>query len=130
MGVEDHDERLRDLEKATAVSAETMRSIQVTLNDFKVQIQAFLDKAQLALAIEGRVQRLEEETAELFKKADAAFKLIDAHKTDYASLKAEHGVCMNSRTTGNSWWMDRFGKVVDAGLIGVVVWLLTIYKTH
>lgn len=130
MPPDDQESRLRDLEKATAVSAETMRSIEKTLTDFKMQIQAFLDKAQLALAIEGRVQRLEDETAELFRKADAAFKLIDAHKADYATLKAEHGACMKTQATGNSWWMDRFGKVMDAGLIGLVVWLLTIYKGH
>ena len=127
---EDQETRLRDLERSTAVLAETMRSIQSTLSDIKQQIGSFLDKAQLALAVEARVEGLEKSVAELFRKSDAAFKSIDAHKSEYASLKAEHGVCMQAKKTESSWWKDRLGRVLDAGAIALVIWFLAIYKSH
>lgn len=130
MPPEDHELRLRDLEKSTAVLSETMRAIQGTLTDIKTQISAFLDKAQLSLAMEGRVERLEDETAELFRKSDATFKLLDSHKGEFASLKAQHEVCMRQENTGSAWWKERIGRFLDAGIIAVVLWLLMIYKGH
>lgn len=127
---EEFDTRLRELEISAAASGETMRSIQGTLTDIKQQIQGFLEKAHLALAVEGRVERAEEAITELFRKADATFKIIDSHKADYATLKAECALCMKKHSTENSWWKDRAGRIFDAGLIAAVVWLLTIYKGH
>ena len=128
MPEDDQDKRLRDLEKLTAVMGETMKTIQTTLTDIKGQIQGFLDKASLALAIEARVEHLEGETTELFRKADAAFKSIDSHKQEFATLKAEHAVCRQAQPA--SWWKERLGRFLDAGLIGVVVWLLMLFKAH
>lgn len=127
---EDQEARLRELERNTAILGETMKGFQATLIDIRQQIQGFLEKAQVAIAIESRVDRVEEDAAELFRKTDAIFKLIDSHKSEYAVLKAEHAVCINGRTSETSWWKDRLGRLLDAGVIGVIVWLLAMYKGH
>lgn len=130
MPPEDQDTRLRDLERAQAVQFETMKGIQTALVEIKQQIQSFLDKAQLALAMEGRVKHVEEENAELFHKAEVLFSNFEGLRNEYTALKTQHEVCINRGTTEKSWWKERFGRLVDAGAIAVIVWFLALYKVH
>lgn len=127
---EEFEVRLRELEKTSAVMGKSMEAIERTLADIKREISSFLDKAQLALAVEGRVERLEGLVSELFRKADAAFKLIDTHGKEFEHMKAEHEICQGWRKKDQGWWRDRAGRLLDAGLIGMVVWLLAVWKGH
>lgn len=122
--------RLRSLEKSTAVMEKSMEGIERALTEIKQQISSFLDKAQLALAIEGRVERLEEDQADTGRKVAAAFKLIDQHKAEFERVRAEHEACQGRRKTETSWLRERLSKLTDAALIGVVLWLLMMWKTH
>lgn len=130
MPPDDVEPRLRTLETATAVMEKSMEAIERALSEIKATIAAFLDKAQLALAIEGKVDRLEADRDELMRKTNAAFKLIDTHKQEFERMRAEHQVCQKRMNRGSSWLQERLTRVVDAGMIAVIVWLLTMWKAH
>lgn len=124
------EKRLREMEKAIAVMGESFKGVQETLTDIKDQIRDFLAKAQLALAIEGRVERLEADGSDMNRRLNAAFKHIEEHKQDYATLKAEHTVCMVGQKTQGTWLQNRLNKVIDWAIPLLIMGALYLYKTH
>lgn len=128
----DIEARLRAQEKAVAVLEATLANIDKTLADIQSQIKAFLEQTRATATLEHDMKSITDDVNILFGKLKSHSDWIDDHKSAYSKLIAEHEICYVRREdkTKAGWWKDRLGRLVDTAIIGLIVFLLFLFRTH
>ena len=128
----DIESRLRAQEMATAVLEATLSNMDKVLTDIQAQIKAFLEQTRATATLDHDVRDVKEDVGVLFSQLRTHGEWVESHKSDYSKLMAEHEICYAMRTDKSKagWWRDRLGRLVDTAVIGLIVFLLFLFKAH
>ena len=123
METKEIEERLRSVERDTALLTQSLGQIQKSMDDISTKFQYLADRFSQASTIEACTQAMKLEIT-------AIRSWIDQHKGEYAELIAEHHQCFDADKDRQGFWTRRAERVIDWAVPAIVLWLLYMYKMY
>lgn len=128
----DIESRLRAQERATAVLEATLSNMDKVLTDIQAQIKEFLEQTRATATLDHDVRDVKEDIGSLVSQLKTHGDWIEKHKASYSKLMMEHEICHERREEKSKagWWRERLGRLVDTAVIGLIVFLLFLFRAH